>query len=371
MLDIKSKNKFSRTNRSILVKRILLSLLSYTAYIIMGIIVVSLLDMLYSHYIFFEEDLVYIVVHFVKDSLWLFIILYLAIGYFLITYLFFKRPYGQLQEIVDAARQLYEEQEAPVKLSSDMKEFEIEFAEIRMKLLQNERAAKDAEQRKNDLVVYLAHDLKTPLTSVIGYLNLLNDEKNISKELQEKYIDITLDKAERLEELINEFFDITRFNLTTLTLDLSCINIKLMLQQVVYEFNPILKDKNLKIELNCEEEKIMFSCDANKMQRVFDNLFRNAINYSYQDSVITIDVVYSDNNLNIVFSNKGNTIIEEKLCRIFDQFYRLDSSRSSKNGGAGLGLAITKEIVELHGGTIRAESKDNTITFILNIPNQV
>lgn len=109
----------------------------------------------------------------------------------------------------------------------------------------NAAIAKKAEKRKNDLIVYLAHDLKTPLSSVIGYLNLLKDEQQISDELREKYLSISLDKAERLEDLINEFFEITRFNLSNITLEYRMINLTRMLEQLVYEFKPMLAEKNL------------------------------------------------------------------------------------------------------------------------------
>mgnify|MGYP001240331856 FL=1 len=124
--------------------------------------------------------------------------------------------------------------------------------------------------------MYLAHDLKTPLSSVIGYLNLLRDEKQISEELREKYLNISLDKAERLEELINEFFEITRFNLSNITLVYSKINLTMMLEQLGHEFKPMLAGKNLKCEFDVQPD-MMLSCDANKLQRVFDNVLRNAV----------------------------------------------------------------------------------------------
>ena len=159
----------------------------------------------------------------------------------------------------------------------------------------NARLAQENEQRKNDLIMYLAHDLKTPLSSVIGYLTLLHDEEQqISQELREKYLSISLDKAERLEDLINEFFEITRFNLSNITLQYSNINLTRLLEQLIYEFKPILKEKNLKCTLNSTSD-IMLHCDANKIQRVFDNLLRNAVIYSYTDTEVARTTELQDN----------------------------------------------------------------------------
>ena len=209
--------------------------------------------------------------------------------------------------------------------------------------------------------------MKTPLTSVIGYLTLLRDENKISEELREKYLSISLEKAEHLEDLINEFFEITRFNLSNITLEYSRVNLTRMLEQLIYEFKPMLLEKNLKCELEIAPDT-MIKCDVNKMQRVFDNLMRNAVNYSFDDSTIHIAVKQNGENLCIQFTNCGNTIPKEKLVRIFEQFYRLDVARSSRSGGAGLGLAVAKEIVELHNGTITAKSENEQIEFTVTLP---
>lgn len=223
-----------------------------------------------------------------------------------------------------------------------------------------------AEQRKNDLIVYLAHDLKTPLTSVIGYLTLLQDEPQISQEMRAHYTGIALKKAQRLEELINEFFDITRFNLTTLTLETEQINLSRMLEQIVSEFNPILEEKELRWQTDIEPG-IEILGDADKLARVFDNLIRNAVNYSYASSDIHFSARAEEDRVEISVRNHGRTIPPDKLEHIFEQFYRVDASRASATGGAGLGLSIAKEIVELHGGTISAESGEESIAFFVTL----
>ena len=215
--------------------------------------------------------------------------------------------------------------------------------------------------------MYLAHDLKTPLTSVIGYLSLMRDEPQISPELRAKYTGIALEKAERLEELINEFFDITRFNLTHISLELENVNLTRLAEQTVFEFEPILKEKGLSWKLDIDNG-IELLCDADKMERVLDNIIRNAVSYSYPDNEIMLTLKRTERSVILSVKNRGKTISEEKLSRIFEQFYRLDSSRGTKSGGAGLGLAIAKEITELHGGTITAESSDESVTFTVELP---
>lgn len=227
--------------------------------------------------------------------------------------------------------------------------------------------AEESEKRKNDLVVYLAHDLKTPLTSITGYLQLLQDEPEVSEETKMKYIRVAASKAERLDDLLNEFFEITRYNLTQITLEKSEINLTRMLEQIIFEFQPMLKEKNLTCDLEAPKD-YLFACDSDRIQRVFDNLLRNALNYSFPSSKIQIRMKTLDNAVSVEFENEGNTIPQEKLQRIFEQFFRLDNSRGTKTGGSGVGLAIAKEIVELHGGSIRAFSENEHIRFLVILP---
>ncbi len=288
-------------------------------------------------------------------------------GFIIIFIYFWRKTLNYVDQIVDASRNLAPDKNEYIHLPSELKQVEERMNAIKQESIRNARLAKEAEQRKNDLLVYLAHDLKTPLTSVIGYLTLLRDEQQISEELQEKYLSITLDKAERLEELINEFFEITRFNLTQLSPEMSRINLTRMLEQITFEFNPLFAEKNLTCQLDIEDD-LEISCDVNKMERVFDNLIRNAVNYSYENSPIIIQSKKDNDHLQLHFINNGPAIPKDKLSRIFEQFYRLDTARGTKTGGAGLGLAIVKEIVELHGGTISAQSEEEKVEFIVRLP---
>ena len=237
--------------------------------------------------------------------------------------------------------------------------------------LQNQRQAMDAarlaEQRKNDLIVYLAHDLKTPLTSVQGYLELLDEQPDIPAEQRRKFIHIAADKAVRLEELINEFFEITRFNLSEVAYQKTNVNLSVLLLQLEEEFYPILEDKQLSISSHIEQD-LCITGDADKLARVFDNILRNAVYYSNAGTTIGLRASrLPDGSVEIACTNHGNEIPREKLDLIFEKFYRLDSARGSQGGGAGLGLAIAREIVQRHGGSITAASTPESTCFTVRL----
>lgn len=275
----------------------------------------------------------------------------------------FAKYFHEINRGIDT---LVNENTEDISLVPELSATEKKINSIRHTLLQQRLNTQLAEQKKNDLVMYLAHDLKTPLASVIGYLNLLRDEKEISDKLREKYIYISLEKAERLEDLINEFFEIARLNLSDITLQCSKINLTRLIEQLAYEFKPMLGDKNLTCNIEAETD-VMINCDGDKIQRAFDNLLRNAVIYSFENSEIKITVKTAWDSISIEFTNHGNTISKENLERIFEQFYRLDAARGT-NGGAGLGLAIAKQIIELHGGTIAAKSENDLIEFTVTLP---
>ncbi len=318
-------------------------------------------------FIWHGDEPLYPVLYWVSQNFWILFPVFLLGGSAVISGIYMKKALRYVDEVVAASKQMVSQEKTPIALPEKLKSVEVDLNFLREQSFRRAMEAKEAEQRKNDLIVYLAHDLKTPLTSVIGYLTLLRDEPQISPALQEKYLGIACRKAERLEDLINELFDITRFSLTRLTLETENIHFTRMIEQIAYEFQPVLSEKELSWDLRLEPE-VHLVCDPDKMQRVLDNLIRNAVNYSYPQTDILLQMRVVQDKVEIFVKNHGKTIPKEKLDRIFEQFFRLDSSRASTTGGAGLGLAIVKEIVELHGGTISAESAEESIAFTIALP---
>lgn len=292
------------------------------------------------------------------------VVVYIYIGIVLavIIYRFISKYVDGMNEVYKSLDLILKEDNETIKLPSEVNEFSDKLNDIKYDYILSKKKAKEAEDKKNDLIMYMAHDLKTPLTSIIGYLTLLTDEKEIPRNLQEKYMKIALDKALRVEELTNEFFDITRYNLSSMPINKQNINLSYLLEQLVDECFPMLEEKHLKCNLEAEE-KVMYLGDGDKLARAFGNLLKNAISYSFENTTIYIKLEENDNEIFISFKNEGEKIPKYKLDKIFEKFYRGDDSRTSVTGGAGLGLAIAKEIIELHDGTITVKNDDEFIEF--------
>lgn len=297
----------------------------------------------------------------------------LVIGFLSLFSLFF---YISLSKMVKYFRQVEEgieniaqDSKESIHMITELKPIENRLTEIKSTLKRREMEALEAEQKKNELVVFLAHDLKTPLTSVVAYLSMLDSYPDMDAEKREHYTHIALEKSIRLGELIQEFFEITKYNLQDIVLESTELNMSLMLEQLADEFYGVLRGKNLTCEVEAEENLMVWG-DADKLARVFENLLRNAAAYCNPNSVIRVMAQRTKQGVQIQFINTGKVIPPEKLEQIFEKFCRLDEARRSDTGGAGLGLAIAKEIVELHGGMIRAESNEGVTRFFVTLPEK-
>ena len=253
-----------------------------------------------------------------------------------------------------------------IDLSPEMLFMEDKLNTLKQTLEKREQDAKLAEQRKNELVMYLAHDIKTPLTSVVGYLSLLDEDPDMPADQKAKYLNITLEKTNQLEKLVDEFFEITRYSFQTEEITKERINLYYMLVQMTDEFYPQLSANGKTATLHVPADMTIYG-DPDKLARVFNNILKNAIAYSPDNSIIDIEGTAADGMTTIAFKNEGS-IPKDELDSIFDKFYRLDSARSGDTGGAGLGLAISKEIVMSHGGRIYADSGGGQTVFTVELP---
>ncbi len=299
-----------------------------------------------------------------SSAMWL----YCTVAIFFVTFGFFLRwitkSFRKIEAGIDA---LVSEKEGEIILPPEFSALEGKLNSARQTLEKRTLEAKLAEQRKNDLVMYLAHDIRTPLTSVIGYLSLLDEAPDMPRELRAKYTHITLEKANRLESLVNEFFEITRYNLQQIPLQTQTLDLYYMLVQLTEEFYPILSQKGNFVTLQARED-LTVTADPAKLARVFNNILKNAAAYADPDSEILLWATKQGGDVIISIQNQGPTIPQDKLNAVFERFYRIDDARSTERGGAGLGLAIAREIVTLHGGNIRAESIQGITTFTVTLP---
>ena len=300
-----------------------------------------------------------------------FLLLLSAVGVFLLILRFYMRSFtkyfNQINQGIDA---IIQESNNDVVLAPELAATERKINQIKHTLAQRSMAEQIAEQRKNDLVMYLAHDIRTPLTSVIGYLSLLDEVPEMPIEQRAKYVHITLEKAQRLETLVNELFEIARYNLQQIPLEKEEIDLSYMLVQITDEFYPLLSARGNTAVLQAGED-LTVSADPGKLARVFNNILKNAAAYSYPNTEIYISAQEEEGMITICIQNEGPTIPAEKLSTIFEKFYRMDDARTSDSGGFGLGLAIAKEIVLLHGGSIAAQSADHVTSFTISLPGQM
>lgn len=237
------------------------------------------------------------------------------------------------------------------------------------KLKEKERAALDiernAERQKNELITNVAHDLRTPLTTIVGYLELIKDDTALSKEDVHKYSGIAYEKSIRLQEMMDDLFEFTKLDNADIKLNKSMINLSGLIMQMTDEFYPSFKDCNITPIVDLPEENIYVQGDGQLLARVFDNLISNALKYGYHNTDLKIEVSGDEKYATVKVINHGDTIAPEDIPLLFNKFFRTDSSRNSKTGGTGLGLAITKNIVDLHHGDISVTSDDQITTFIV------
>ena len=233
-----------------------------------------------------------------------------------------------------------------------------------MELMDKER---EAERTKNELITNVAHDLRTPLTSVIGYLDLLAHKDGMSLQTTREYAQVAYTKARKLETLIEDLFGYTKLNYGKIAMNVSRIDLIKLLGQMMDEFYPSFEEKSISCDLTTNLPSIMINADGKLLARLFDNLINNAIKYGADGKRIDVNVVGDGSRVTVTVINYGKIIPARELPYIFDKFYRVEQSRASSTGGTGLGLAIAKNIVDMHGGHITAQSDLNGTRFIVEL----
>lgn len=228
------------------------------------------------------------------------------------------------------------------------------------------------EQSKDELVTNVSHDIRTPLTSIIGYLGLVEEERYSSIEEAKDYVHTAYKKSRQLKVLVDDLFDYTTVRQTNTPLNLITFDMVQLLEQLAIDFQIEADEKNILIETKTSDEKLMMEGDSEKLVRVFNNLFSNAFKYGKDGSMVIIDMEKTTTgNVRITIKNNGERIPDEALDQLFERFYRAETSRSQESASTGLGLAIAKSIVELHNGTISAETSEEWTKFIVELPTKI
>ena len=294
-----------------------------------------------------------------------------GIGIFTVTFLLLQeKSMRYIGRISDAMQSI---SQGDLNITVDIEgddEFSVMAASLN-KMVEDLRGLMDkereAERTKNELITNIAHDLRTPLTSIIGYLELLSGETKLDPEVQKKYIGIAYVKTKRLEKLIEDLFGFTKLNYGKISMHVAKVDVVKLLSQLLEEFYPSFVDKNLSYELQSNVPAQMISADGNLLARLFDNLINNAIKYGADGKRILVKVHGSEELVTIQVINYGYVIPEEELPLIFNKFYRVEQSRSTNTGGTGLGLAIAKNIVDMHGGIIDVTSDLSGTVFTVKL----
>lgn len=231
--------------------------------------------------------------------------------------------------------------------------------------MQEERAS---EKSKDELITNVSHDLRTPLTSIIGYLGLIEDHQYQSEEDIVKYSHIAYDKAKQMKNLVEDLFEYTKVQQHGAPVNLMTVDLGQLLEQVGASFQLEADKKGMAINVTCEPSPLSITADPEKLGRLFSNLVANALKYGYGASYIHLTAKQLGEKVVITVADDGEKIPAEAVKHLFERFYRVESSRNKATGGTGLGLAIVQSIVELHHGSVTARSDDQETAFVVTLP---
>lgn len=293
---------------------------------------------------------------------------------FFVYYIVMTAPMvNYFREIISGVQRIKNgdlETKIPIRPFGELEDLAIAVNAMQMELKTTIAKEREAEHVKDELITNVAHDLRTPLTSILGYLNLLQNPEQLDKETEKKYLNIAYDKAVRMEGLVTDLFDFTRYEKNKMVITKSRLDLKQFMEQILDEFYPSLMEAHLECYTVFPPEKIYIDGDGELLARAFGNLMGNAIKYGAEGKQIQIEIQnYPETHrVRVSIINYGRLIAPKDLDKIFDKFYRGDTSRSSKEGGTGLGLAIAKNIFDMHNGMIRVRSDEGGTVFEVLLP---
>lgn len=292
------------------------------------------------------------------------------INAFILYYFIMRNRLKNLLTVIDITDQMASgdlDKKIEVNCKGDIKKLADNINIISLLLKNVTKEERKAQQTKSELITNVSHDLRTPLTSIKGYLGLINDDKYRDEVQLRHYVDIAYEKSIELDVLINDLFELTKVQNETINLDKIEINLVELLSQIMFQFDYQFQSENIEGRTFFSEDKLIIEGDVTKLVRAFQNLINNGIKYGKGD-YLDICTYKEDNFAVIEVINYGNPIESIELPFIFDRFYRVEKSRNKNDGGSGLGLAITKSIVNLHNGFIDASSNDEKTVFTVKLP---
>lgn len=302
------------------------------------------------------------------------VLLYVGIGILVYTlcFYFLQRRYTHYVQEIAAAMQSVSRGDLNVRVEvrgdDELADMALQLNSMVEEIKELMAQEREAEKTKNDLITNVAHDLRTPLTSIIGYLELLEVRQRMEEEKKQQYVDVALKKARHLQKLIEDLFGFTKMSYGKLLVQMGELDIVKLMEQLLDEFYPVFTSKNLECKYHTNLSSLKITADGTLLARLFDNLINNAVKYGSDGKQIKVDLEAVDEGVIIKITNFGKVIPAEELELVFDKFYRVEQSRSLDTGGAGLGLAIAKSITELHGGTIQAQSSLKGTVFQVWLP---
>ena len=265
---------------------------------------------------------------------------------------------GNLTKIANGQLDL----QIPIRAQDELGELAENINYMTSRLKNSIQEERNAEKTKSDLVTSVSHDLRTPLTSVLGYLELIVNDRYRDEVALRYYADIAYTKSLRLKNLIDELFEYTRVSYGGISLNVKSVNIVELIEQLVEDFSPLIQEANMECRISREKREIIVDVDGYMLVRVFENLIMNAIRYGSEGRFIDIEFA-EEEKVSVRIINYGEPIPTKDLPYLFERFYRVEKSRSDEMGGTGLGLAIAKNIVELHNGEIIVQSNRERTVF--------